>query len=117
LDGDIQLGLELTSFGVALKAEHNFGSTIPSSGDIFRHVPGVLFWIHRKASRQAEIANFKLAVGIDQQISRFEVAVQDISGVNVLQAAKDLVDEGLEMRIRERLSRSDNRCQVTLHEF
>jgi hypothetical protein len=37
--------------------------------------------------------------------------------VNVLQTAQDLVDEGLEMGIRQRLTRADNSRQIALHQL
>lgn len=43
--------------------------------------------------------------------------MQDVGGVNVLQAAENLVDEGLEVGIRQWLARANDGRQVTLHEF
>ena len=40
-----------------------------------------------------------------------------ICGMNVLQTAEDLVDEGLEVCVCERLSGSDDGRKVTLHQF
>lgn len=37
--------------------------------------------------------------------------------MDVFETAENLVNEGLEMGIGERLTRSDNGCQVTLHKF
>jgi hypothetical protein len=37
--------------------------------------------------------------------------------MNILEAAKDLVDEGLEMRIGQGLAGADDGSQVTFHQF
>jgi len=43
--------------------------------------------------------------------------MQDICAVDVFQAAQDLVNEGLEMGVSQRLTRADDCGQVTLHKF
>lgn len=37
--------IELTRFGVALEAQHDFRGTVPTRRDVFRHVPGILLGI------------------------------------------------------------------------
>ena len=39
---------------------------------------------------QTEIADPQIAVGVDQEVGGFEVPVQYVGRVNVLQASKDL---------------------------
>lgn len=43
--------------------------------------------------------------------------MQDVGGVNVLEAAENLVDERLEVGIGQWLARANDGCQVALHEF
>lgn len=93
-----------TSFGVALEAQHNLGRAVPSSGDVFRHVSGILLWVDREAARETKVANLELAVGIDEQVAGLQVTMQHIGRVNVLEATEDLVDEGLKVRIGQGLS-------------
>lgn len=72
-----------------------------------------LVGVGRDASCQAKVADFELAVGIHQQIAWLQIAMEDIGGVDVLQTAKDLVDEGLEMSIGKGLTRSDKTAAVS----
>ncbi len=71
----------------------------------------------RKSSGQTKIANLELAVGVHKQIARFEITMKDVGRVNVLQAAQNLVDEGLEMGVSQRLPRSDDGRKIALHEL
>jgi hypothetical protein len=43
--------------------------------------------------------------------------VEDVRRVYILETAQDLVDKGLEMRVGEGLTGSDDGCQIALHEF
>jgi hypothetical protein len=90
----------LTSFRILCKTEHNLRRTIPPRSNILGlKASSHIIRLITKATRQAKVANLQLAISIDEQISRLEVAVQDIGRMNVFQAAQDLVDEGLEMGI------------------
>ena len=67
-----------TGFGVALEAEHDLRSAIPPRGHVFGHVAGVLLGIDREATGQAEVADLELAVGVDKQVARLEIAMEDV---------------------------------------
>ena len=54
----------LTSFGVVLEAKHNLRRAIPSRCDVLGHVPSIFLWVNREATRETEVANLELAVGI-----------------------------------------------------
>lgn len=82
-----------TRFGITLEAKHDFGGSIPSGSNVFRHVARILLRIRRKATCKTEITNFELAISIDQQIARLQIAVQNIGRVDVLEAAQDLVNK------------------------
>ena len=61
------------------------------------------------STSETKVADLELTVGVDEEVARLEVTVQDVGGVDVLEAAEDLVDEGLEVRVGERLLRADLR--------
>ena len=44
-------------------------------------------------TREAEIANFQLTIGVDKKVSGLEISMQDIRAVNVFQAAESLIDK------------------------
>jgi hypothetical protein len=108
---------EPTSFGVVLEAEHDFRSTIPPSSNVLGHVAGVLLGVDGEAAGEAKVADLELAVGVDQEVSRLQVAVEDVGGVDVLESAEDLVDEGLEVGVGERLAGPDDGGEIALHQF
>jgi hypothetical protein len=110
-------GVRLTSFGVALEAQHNLRGTIPSRSNIFSHVSGILLRVYAEASSQTKVTNLELAVRVYKQVSGLKIAVEDIGGVDVLQTAQDLVDEGLEVGVCKGLARADDGCQVAFHEL
>ena len=107
----------LTSFSIALEAQHDLWRAIPPRRDILRHVSGILLRIDAEAARETKVGDLEFAVGVDEQIARFEIAVQHVGAVDVLQTAQDLVDEGLEVGIRQRLAGADDGCEIALHEF
>lgn len=85
--------VERTSFGIALEAEHNLGSSVPACSDVFGHVSGILFWVHTESSSQPKVTDLQLTISIDKQVAWFQVTVQHIGTVNVFQSAKNLVYE------------------------
>jgi hypothetical protein len=87
------------------EAQHDLGSPIPTRRYIFGHE--ALFLLLVKAASETEVANLELAIGIDKKVARLEIAVKYIGGVNIFETAECLVDEGLEVGIRERLARTD----------
>ncbi len=90
---------------VVCKAEHNLRCAIPPRRDIFGHEPLLLGLI--KPAGKSKIANFELAIRVDEQVARLEIAVQHVGRVDVFQTAERLVDERLEVRVRERLAGAD----------
>ena len=92
------------------ETKHNFRCTVPTSCDIFSHES--LVWCSTSAcsissrgvsSCKTEVANFQFTVGIDQEITRFEVPVEDICGMDVFETTQGLIDEGLEVGVGKRL--------------
>jgi hypothetical protein len=62
--------------------EHNLGCPVPSSCDIFRQVRSILVWHGVKTPTQAKITNFKFAIRVHEEVTRFEVPVYDSSRVD-----------------------------------
>lgn len=106
-----------TGFGIALEAQHNLRGTVPSRGYVFRHISGVLLRVDRETTGQTEITNLELAVCVDQQVSGFQITMQDVCGVDVLQSAKDLVDKRLEVSVGKGLAGTDDGSKIALHQF
>lgn len=65
---------------VLLPCEHNLWCSVVSRRDIACHLR-VLY------TCQAEVADFKVAVFVHEDVGRFEIAVHDTSGVDVFEAA------------------------------
>ena len=108
---------EHTGFGVVLEGQHDFGSTIPSCGNVFRHVTSVLLRIDGETARKTEIANLELAVGIDQQVTGLKITVKHVCRVDVLEAAENLVDEGLEVSVGKWLAGPDDSSEIAFHQL
>ena len=107
----------LTGFGVALERKHDLRSSVPSRCNIFSHVACVFFRVDTETSGQTEIANLKLAVGVNEQVTRLKITMQDVGAVDVLQATENLVDEGLEVGVGQRLARTNDGGKIALHEL
>ena len=42
---------------------------------------------------EAEVADLQLAVSIHQEVSRLQVPMEDVCGMNILEAAQSLIEE------------------------
>ena len=97
---------------VVCETQHDLRSTVPSSSDIFGHKSLVPSRLRSSTTRcvptsKAKITDFELAVGVDEKISRFKITVKNVRGMDVLETAKGLVKERLEVGIGERLARAN----------
>ena len=88
-----------TGFGIALKAEHDLRRSVPPRGNVLGHETGILIRVCGEAPCKTKIANFELAIRIDEQITRLQIPVEDVSGMYVFEATEDLIDEGLKVSI------------------
>jgi hypothetical protein len=70
--------VRLTSFGVALEAQHDLGRTVPSRSHVFSHISCIFLWIDGETSGETKITNFQLAIGVYEQVSGLEIAVEDV---------------------------------------
>lgn len=107
----------LTSFGVALEAQHDLGRTVPTCCDILGHISGVFLRVNGETTGQAEVTDLQLTVGIDKQVTGLQVTVQNVGRVDVLETAEDLVDKGLEVGIGQRLTGADDGRQIAFHQL
>ena len=87
---------------VVCKAKHDFGGAIPPRRNVLGHKALLLRLI--EPAREPEVTNFELAVRVHEKVARLEVTVEHIGRVYIFQTAQRLVDEGLEVRVRERLT-------------
>lgn len=107
-----------TGFCVLCETEHNLRSSVPSCSNVLGLEAGSnIVGLVAEATGKTEIANLQLAVGIDEQVTGLEIAVQDVGRVDVLETAENLVDEGLEVSVGQGLAAADNGSQITLHQF
>lgn len=102
-------GPDIYSRSIVAEAQHDFGSSVPTSCNIFSHEALVSSCargaaICTVATSKAKVTNLEIAVGIDKQISGLEITMKDVGGVDVLQTTEGLIKEGLEVSIREGLS-------------
>jgi len=94
------------------KTQHDLRGPVPPRCDILCH-EALITSSFRGATAgsitpcETKIADFELTVGVDEEISRFEITVKDVRRVYVLETAKSLVEEGLEVGVSERLSRTN----------
>jgi hypothetical protein len=73
-----------------LAIEEQLGRSIPPRDHVLRHE--VLL---SGRARQAKVADLEVAVGVQEEVAGLQVAVQDVGGVDVLEAAQQLVEEVL----------------------
>ncbi len=76
----------INRFGVFLKREHNFRRAVPSCRDVFGHEAGVVLDVGCGAS-ETEVADFEIAVGVEEEVRGFQVAVQDVGAVHGFEGA------------------------------
>lgn len=92
------------------EAQHDLGCTVPTSSYILGHKTliggaasvGVAATGTVTASK-TEITDLELTIGVDEKVTGLEVTMKNIGGMDVLEAAESLVDEGLEVGVGQRL--------------
>ena len=108
-------GPDINGLSVLLESQHDLRRTVPSRGNILGHETAVVFLRGGRASK-SEIANLQVAVGVQQQVRRLQVAVENVGGVHGLQGTESLVNEVLAVIIGQILG-TDNAVHVRLHEL
>jgi len=87
------------------ETQHDLWCSIPPGSDVFGHEALVGTGLgtgtspRRVSSRETEVTDLEFAVGINQEVTRLKVAVNNVSGVNVLETAKGLINKRLEMSV------------------
>ena len=66
---------------------------------------------------KAKVTDLEHAVGVDQEISRLDIAVDDLGRMQVLDAPQNLVEEYFDVVLRQVLRGYDDLVQVGLHEL
>ena len=96
-----------------LGIEHDLWCPVPPGGHVLGQVPGVID-LRVGDSRQPEVADPEVAVGVQEEVGGLEIAVQTVGGVNVLEAADDLVEEVADVVVAQLLG-AEQLEQVALH--
>ena len=103
---------------VLLEREHDLGRAVPPRRDVFCHEarlrPARLCRLD--GPREAKVAHLEVAVRVQEQVRRLEVAVDHVGRVQGLEGAEGLVDEVLWVVVREVLC-PDDTVHVGLHEL
>lgn len=91
------------------KAKHDFRGPIPPRGDVFGHEARVTCDSGGSSARgitsgQAKVTDLEFTIGVDQKVTWLQIPVQHIRGMDVLETAQGLVNEGLKVSVRQGLS-------------
>lgn len=105
----------INGLGVLLESQHNFGRTVPTRGNIFCHEARVVL-LRRSRTSQTKVADFQIAVSVEEQVRGLEIAVEHVGRVHGLESAQGLVDEVLAVVVGEVLG-ADDTVHVRLHEL
>ena len=87
------------------ETQHDLWRSIPPGSDVFSHEALVRTSLRTGTSprgvspRETEVADLELTVGVNQEVTRLEITVNNISGVDVLETAKGLINKRLEMSV------------------
>ncbi|KAG5462802.1 MAG: hypothetical protein BJ554DRAFT_3486, partial [Olpidium bornovanus] len=109
-------GPHVDCLGVLLERQHDLRGAVPAGGDVLGHEAGGRRVGAARAARQPQVADLEVAVGVEQQVARLQVPVQDVRRVHVLQRPQRLVHEVLAVVVGQGL-RADHPVQVGLHEL
>jgi hypothetical protein len=87
------------------KTQHDLWGSVPPGSNVLSHKTliratfGAGTSARSVPSRKTEVADFELTVRVNQEVTRLEVTMNNVSGVNVLETAKGLINKGLEMSV------------------
>lgn len=110
LSEDATSGPDIDLVVVGLTRAHDFRGTVPASYDVLGEVLLLL-----ETTSKTEIADLEVAVGVEEKVGRFEVTVDDVSGVDVLQTTENLVNEVLDVFIGESVVGVDDFVEISVH--
>lgn len=86
--------------GVHLERQHDLGRAVPSRRDVLGHEARLLAIGVRgaRAAREPEVCNLEVAVRVQEQVRRLQIAMDDVRAVHRLERAERLVHEVLHVR-------------------
>ena len=106
------------------EAQHDLGSAIPAGSNVLGHETLVrcaacivVTTTRAVSASKAEVANLELTVRVDEEVTRLEIAMEDVGRMNVFKTAERLIDEGLEVSIGEGLLRANDRMKISFHKL
>ena len=109
---DAANGPDVDGGAVHLLADEKLGGTVPAGDDVLGLEAKFAIF-----AGEAEVADFEVAVGIEEEVGGLEVAMEHMGGVDILEATKGLVDEVLDVVVGELLGRLDDLVEVSVHEL
>ena len=108
------MGCRADLVAVVLGEHDELRGAVPARDDVLRHVLVLELVAH---AREAEVADGQVALAVHEDVVGLEVAVEDVGGVEVLEAAKELVHECLDVHVGEGLWGLDYLGEVGGKEF
>lgn len=111
---DASNGPNIDSQTVLLLAEQNFGCPVPKSLNLM----GEGLDGQTEGTGKSKVSNLEVSLTIDEKVLRFEVSVDDASGVAVVDAVDELEEEELDLvRGHGVLVLTQIFLHVVLHDF
>lgn len=95
-------------------SHQNLGGPVVLRHHLLRHVLGLVRLLD---ARQPEITDLQHAVAVHKQIARLDVSVQDAGRVQILEAAQYLVEEHLDVILRQVLRGHNDLVEIRLQQF
>ena len=89
-----------TYLGVHLERQHDLGRAVPPRRDVLGHEARLLAIGVRgaRAAREPGVCNLEVAVRVQEQVRRLQIAVDDVRAVHRLERAQRLINEVLHVR-------------------
>ena len=103
------------ALGVLVAPEEDLGCAVPSGCHIVCEYGCLIGLFSVERTRKAVIRHLHVAFTVQQEVAGFEVAVEKICGVHVLEALEHLVNDVLFVYVFEDV-RANHRVQVGVHE-
>lgn len=101
-------GPHVHSLGVFGGAQEDFRSSVPPGGHILGEnlLSDLLGTAQRP--RQSEVCDLGVALGVEEEVAGFEIAVDEFSGVHILEGLEELVDDEFLMYFLENAGADDD---------
>ena len=94
---------------VVRETQHNLRSSVPPSGYILRHETlvssraGGVVTAGAVSTSQAKVTDLEFTISVYEEVTRLQIAMKDVCGMDIFETAQSLIDEGLEVSVGERL--------------